>query len=41
MPLLVRLTDSEVDTVDGALAQASNCIENTGGVFEQVSSVGC
>ena len=38
MPLLVRLTDSEVQVIDGALSQTSDCIEDGRGVLEEVSS---
>lgn len=38
MPLLVRLTDSEVDAVGSMFSQASDCIENKGIVLEQISS---
>ena len=38
MPLLVRLTDSEVDAVDGVASQAPDCIENRRGILEEVSS---
>ena len=38
MPLLVRLTDSEVQVIDGALPQTSDCIEDGCGVLEEVSS---
>jgi len=38
MPLLVRLTDSEIDAVGGVASQASDCIENRRDVFEQVGS---
>jgi len=38
MPLLVRLTDSEVEAIDGVVPQVSDCIEDGSGVLEQVSS---
>ena len=38
MPLLVRLTDSEVEAVDGVVPQVSDCIEDGSGVLEEVSS---
>ena len=38
MPLLVRLTDSEVQLIDGALSQTSKCIEDRRGVLEEVGS---
>jgi hypothetical protein len=38
MPLLVRLTDSEVQVIDGALPQTSDCIEDGCGVLEEVGS---
>ena len=38
MPLLVRLTDSEVQVIDGALPQTSDCIEDGCGILEEVSS---
>jgi hypothetical protein len=38
MPLLVRLTDSEVEAIDGVVPQVSDCIEDGGGVLEKVSS---
>ena len=38
MPLLVRLTDSEVEAIDGVVPQVSDCIEDGSGVLEEVSS---
>ena len=38
MPLLVRLTDSEVYAVAGVVAQISNGVKNGGGVLEEVGS---
>jgi hypothetical protein len=38
MPLLVRLTDSEVEAVNGVVPQVSDCIEDGSGVLEEVSS---
>ena len=38
MPLLVRLTDSEVEAIDGVVPQVSDCIEDGRGVLEEVSS---
>jgi len=38
MPLLVRLTDSEVQVIDGALPQTSDSIEDGCGVLEEVGS---
>ena len=40
MPLLVRLTDSEVKVIDGVVAQVSDCVENGRGVLEEVGSAG-
>ena len=40
MPLLVRLTDSEIKVVDGVVAQVSDGVENGGGVLEEVGSAG-
>ena len=40
MPLLVRLTDSQVETFDGTTAQVSNGIEDGWRVLEEVSSGG-
>ena len=38
MPLLVRLTDSEVYAVAGVVAQVSNGVKDGGGVLEEVGS---
>ena len=38
MPLLVRLTDSEIEATDFVGAQALNAVENSVGVVEKVSS---
>jgi hypothetical protein len=38
MPLLVRLTDSEVEAIDGAVPQVSDRIEDGSGILEEVSS---
>jgi hypothetical protein len=38
IPLLVRLTDSEIDAVDGMGPQFSDRIEDEQGVLEEVSS---
>ena len=38
MHLLVRLTDSEVEVIDGVTPQASDRIEDRRGVLEQVGS---
>jgi hypothetical protein len=38
MRLLVRLTDSEVDAIDGMLSQALDCIDDGGGILKEVSS---
>ena len=38
MPLLMRLTDSEVEAIDGVVSQASDRIENEWCVLEEVSS---
>jgi hypothetical protein len=38
MPLLVRLTDSEIEVVDGVVPQAPDCIQDERGVPEEVSS---
>ena len=38
MPLLVRLTNSEVEAVDDVVPQVSDCIEDCSGVLEEVSS---
>ena len=38
MPLLVRLTDSEVEAIDGVVPQVSDCLEDGSGVLEEVSS---
>ena len=38
MPLLVRLTDSEVEAIDGVVPQVSDRIEDGRGVLEEVSS---
>jgi hypothetical protein len=40
MPLLVRLTDSEIKAVDGVVAQALDAVENCRGVLEEVGSAG-
>ena len=36
MPLLVRLTDSEVEMADGVVSKVSHCIEDAGSVLEEV-----
>jgi hypothetical protein len=38
MPLLVRLTDSEIEAFDDVVPQVSNRINNDRGVLEEVSS---
>ena len=38
MPLLVRLTDSEVEAIDGVVPQVSDGIEDGRGVLEEVGS---
>lgn len=38
MPLLVRLTDSEVEMVDGVVPQVPNCIKDGRGILEKISS---
>ena len=40
MPLLVRLTDSEIKAVDGVVAEASDAVENGRGILEDVGSAG-
>ena len=40
MPLLVRLTDSEIKAFDGVVPQVSDRIEDGRGVLEQVRSGG-
>ena len=40
IPLLVRLTDSEVEDADRVVAQASNGVEDGRSVLEEVGSVG-
>src|SRR5438445_13279763 len=40
MPLLVRLTDSEIEAIDGVVAQVSNGVEDGRGVLEEVASTG-
>ena len=40
IPLLVRLTDSEIEDADRVVAQASNRIENGRGVLEEVGPTG-
>jgi hypothetical protein len=40
MPLLVRLTDSEIEATDFVGAQALNAVEDSVGVVEKVSSAG-
>ena len=40
MPLLVRLTDSEIKAADGVVAQISDAVENGRGVLEEVGSAG-
>jgi len=37
MPLLVRLTDSEVDAIDGMFSQALDCIDDGRGILKEVS----
>ena len=38
MPLLVRLTDSEVDAIDGVFSEALDGIDDGRGILEEVSS---
>ena len=38
MPLLVRLTNSEIEAIDRVGAQVLNAVEDSGGVLEEVSS---
>ena len=38
MPLLVRLTDFEVELTDGVVPQVSDCIEDGSSILEEVSS---
>ena len=38
MPLLVRLTDSEVNAIDGVFPQVPDCLEDGRRVLEEVSS---
>jgi hypothetical protein len=40
MPLLVRLTDSEIEMADGVVAQTSHGVEDGGSVLEEVGSAG-
>ena len=40
MPLLVRLTDSEVEVIDGVISQVADGIDDEGGIPEQVGTVG-
>ena len=40
MPLLVRLTDSEIKAADGVVPQASDAVEDGGGVLEEAGSAG-
>ena len=40
MPLLVRLTDSEVEVIDGVVSQVADRIDDDGSVSEQVGAVG-
>jgi hypothetical protein len=40
MPLLVRLTDSEIKAVDRVLSQVLNGVQHGGGVLEKVGAVG-
>ena len=38
MPLLMRLTDSEVEAIDSVVPQVSDRIEDGNGILEEVSS---
>src|ERR1700681_972257 len=38
MPLLVRLTDSQVEMTDGVVSQVTNCVHHAMRVLEQVGS---
>jgi hypothetical protein len=40
MPLLVRLTDSEIEAIDSVVAQASNSVEEVRGIPEQMDAAG-
>lgn len=40
MPLLVRLTDSEIDAFGGVIAQPSNGVEHGRGVLEGIGATG-
>jgi hypothetical protein len=40
IPLLVRLTDSEIEDADRVLAQASNGVEDGRGVLEEIGAAG-
>ena len=38
MPLLMRLTDSEVEAIDSVVPQVSDRIQDGSGILEEVSS---
>jgi hypothetical protein len=38
MPLLVRLTDSEIEAINGVVPQVSDCIHDGSGVLEEICS---
>jgi hypothetical protein len=38
VPLFVKLTDSEIYAVGGVVAEASNGVEDSGGVLEEIGS---
>ena len=38
MPLLVRLTDSEVEAIDSVVPQVFDGVKDRGGVLEEVGS---
>lgn len=40
MPLLVRLTDSQVDAIDNMVSQVSDGVDDDGRVLEEVGPVG-
>jgi hypothetical protein len=40
MPLLARVTDSEIEAADGVVAQALNAVENGGRVPEEPGAAG-
>jgi hypothetical protein len=40
MPLLVRVTDSQVETFDRAAAQVSNGVQDRGNIVEEVGPAG-